>query len=202
MGQGHIRYTLIVPIALAAILGAGCQSEYEKQYDQAKQLSEEGRYLEAIAAYEKAAEIDPERARPLFRAAKLFKHMAEHTSSVVYLERALEREPDYLDIYPELVKELGRAGQFDRAQQEARKALDMDIVQRDLAIREEIQQQLEEVLRAREAASTQPPPLPEPEAEPEPEPGPAIEPEPETTPTMDQDLPTTPAELMVAPGSP
>lgn len=138
----------------ALLLTVACNTEYDKHYDKAKQLRKEGQLEEAVKEFLVAAELAPKKPKPLYRAAQVLKKMDLHTSAALYCEKALELDPEYVSVYPEFVKELKRSGQFDKALEVGKKALEMKIVKRDIAIVDEIKMELEDVERFRDAVKS------------------------------------------------
>jgi len=155
--------TLILGLALAAT--AACRSEYKKHCDLGKQLRNEERYEEAIKEYELAAKVAPKEARPYESIAKIYKHQIKYDVAAKYYQKALEVDPTYIDAYAQWVKMLRLAGQLDQASQIAADALAKNEIKRDMKATREIQEQVAEIEKTRNATAA-PPPSPPPVATP------------------------------------
>jgi tetratricopeptide (TPR) repeat protein len=128
---------------------ASCSSEYDKHYDKAKLLKDEERYEEAIAEYELAAKADPSRAKPWYRIAQVYKNLGKHKDAAASLEKGIAAEPDHTDSYAELVKAYRRDNQLDKAEETAKKALNVPAVKRDAEVTAEIEAEIAEIENAR-----------------------------------------------------
>lgn len=131
--------------AIMSLASVGCKSQYEQHYDAAKALKEKGQWDKAIREYLLAAQADSSKARPYYRAAQLCKKMNRHTSATQLLFTAIDIDPYYESLYPDLVKALIRAGQPDRAKAEGLKALELEVVKSDVTLVEEIRDLIDQI---------------------------------------------------------
>jgi tetratricopeptide (TPR) repeat protein len=148
--KGIVLSRVFAVLAIVAVVGVACQSEYERHYDLAKQLRDEERLEEAIAEFKLAAEADPTKAKPWSRIASILKNQGNNEEAAEYYLKTIEIEPDYVDGYPEVVKALQRAGKLDEAEDFAKKAMENKLVKRDLVAFRTIQEQLAEIKAKRE----------------------------------------------------
>jgi tetratricopeptide (TPR) repeat protein len=155
---GTFRLSIGCALAgLALLLAASCSSEYDKYYEQGKQYKDEDRHEAAIAAFEKAAQANPKKAKPWYRIAQIHKGLGQHPQAIAALEKAIQAEPDYVDSYPKLVEVYRLNNQLDKAEETAKKALELKAVKRSADTVSEIEAQMAEIENARK---NPPPPAP------------------------------------------
>ena len=93
-------------------------------YVTGEQAYMEGRYEDAVSAFEKAIELDPNFA-PVFNALGLvYRDMKAQTSDVVWFFKvAVDIDPDFIQAYDNMCKTYFQASEFDLAEKSCLKAL-------------------------------------------------------------------------------
>ncbi len=118
-------------LLLLALFMTGCDTPAERQYDLGKQAMDEDNPEKAIAAFEKAIEIDPSFYRPYSRLADIYIDKEQYDKAEEVLTEGLKNCPDAGRLYRRLSKVYRLQKEFTKARAICNEALANPAIKRD-----------------------------------------------------------------------
>ncbi len=94
--------------------------------EEANRLFEEGKLNEALETYKKAIRLDPDQGEPYLMIGIIYKFLTEDEKAEEYFTRAKKRYSSQADFYLQRGMTWLRLGEYVKAEEDAKKALDID----------------------------------------------------------------------------
>ena len=104
------------------------KDSYLAYYDSGKKLAKQGRFTEAIKAYEKAIELNPNYSWSYYELGIAQFAAGNFTEAIQAYEKAVELKPDHIWSYNNLGDAFSKQGKFDRAIDCYRKAMKYELI--------------------------------------------------------------------------
>ena len=119
------RYVVAVlaMISIGSVWMTGCKSPAEKAYRQGKQYLYDGEYPEAIKAFKKTIQLDPQYRRAYVRLADAYADSGNTTATIQTYRQGIKAVPTYFKLHRRLAKVYYDRGEFINAKTVCEKAL-------------------------------------------------------------------------------
>ncbi len=117
---------LVATVALLLIAACGGLSEAEKQHNSGAALQEEGRYEEAIRAYDEAIRLDSQFAVAYGGRGLAYDSLGQHQRAIQDLDEAIRLDPQLAMAYNNRGLAYDNLGQHQRAIQDLDEAIRLD----------------------------------------------------------------------------
>jgi len=178
-----VSFLRLLPLLMVMplLLLAGCKSQGDKKYEEAKELQKRQLNDEALVAFQEAANLQEKEDgghpdRSYYRMASIYKGRGEHQKAADMYTLAIQFNPDDVKYYHRLMGVLIFLGRPDEALKYYEKIEDHPSLKYDIRGRQEIQDRYDEIqveLKKQEEAANAPAEVTPAEAAPSDAPAPA-----------------------------
>lgn len=120
-----INFIALLSIMILFIF-AGCDGmKADKNYEDGKNLYDEGKFEESIEAYKNAIEFNPKNPKYYYKIAGCLKRLNKQSEAVNWYEKAIDVDENYIDAYEKLIQLHISLNNKDAAQKVADDALEL-----------------------------------------------------------------------------
>ena len=110
---------------------AGCKSPAERVYLQGKEYLYDGNYPEAIQAFKKTIELDPQYSHAYVRLAEAYADSGNTTATIQAYQQGIKAVPTYFKLYRKLANTYYDRRELTNAKTVCEKALAQDVITND-----------------------------------------------------------------------